>query len=96
MRPLAAVLAAGGLLASCGGQGLTGWFPTEPGSGYGFDFRGDGTFFSRVGGDVAKGTYTVDGKRVTICFGAFCRDLNQVGDCLIDTTDGGSYCRDSR
>ena len=82
------------LLAGCqllGTSGPSGRYETSPGSGYGFEFD-NGTVYSLVGGDITRGTYTVDGTTVRFCISIRCADLKMVGDCLVQA-DGGRYCK---
>ena len=88
----ALVLAAVMVLSACSASGLSGRYLTSPGSDYGFEFDGD-TVYSLVGGDTARGDYTVDGSSVRICIWIGCTDLRLIGDCLIGE-DGGRYCKD--
>lgn len=76
-------------LVGCSGA-LSGKYLTSPGSGYGFEFRGD-TVYSLVGGKIGRGTYSVDGATVRVCFGVLCTDLRRDGDCLVQH-DGARYC----
>lgn len=72
------------------GQGLDGQYLYSP--GYGFEFDG-GTVWSMAGDTLGKGTYTVDGSRVRLCFGPMCKDMTLDGDCLIHE-DGTRYCKE--
>lgn len=74
-------------------SGLTGMYSTSPGSGYGFEFMGDGIFYSHAGSDMGQGTYTVNGETVRICITYACKDLLVDGDCL-EQDDGGRYCKE--
>lgn len=73
----------------CSGSGLSGTYLTAP--GYGFEFDGD-TVYSMAGETIGRGTYTVAGADVRVCFSFMCADLRIDGDCL-DGADGGRYCK---
>lgn len=78
------------LVLGCSGA-LSGKYLTSPGSGYGFEFDGD-TVYSLTGDTIGRGTYSVDGSTVRVCFGGLCADRLMVNDCIIDR-DGPDYCK---
>ena len=76
---------------ACASSGLSGKYLTSPGSGYGFEFAGD-VVYSLVGDTIGRGTYTLDGSAVRVCFVVMCADLRLDGDCLVQA-DGARYCK---
>ena len=78
----------------CGGSGLRGWYPVPGSSDYGFEFRDGGVVLSRVGDDIGRGTFSVEGSKVLICFGSMCDELVMVGDCLVQDSTS-RYCKET-